>query len=239
MKRIRTFTGLLLLILAAVFLLVDRRPDLDEIAAREGPALREGLHRYAAWGHRPLGYRRAREVMYWQLDAKGGGIMTVYERRVMPIGRSEFPAGDYVNCEHLWPQSRGAGKEPAKSDLFHLRSSVSAVNAVRSNLPFGSAEADIRATGDSGWEHGYESDGDEVFEPPVVVRGDIARAMFYFAVRYEMAIDDDEEADLRAWHAADPVDEAERERALQIEAAQGNRNPFIERPELVGRITDF
>jgi len=235
----RTITALVLIAAALAVLLVERRPNLDKIALLEGPALREGLVRYAAWGHKPLGYKPARQVMYFELDWRGDGIFTVYEQRVMPIAAGEFPEGNYVNCEHLWPQSKGAGNEPAKSDLYHLRSSVSQTNQRRGNLPFGSAELNIEATGESGWEHGYETDGDEVFEPPIEVRGDIARAMFYFAVRYGHDIDDDQETDLRMWHVADPVDDAERERAAAIEDAQGNRNPFIERPDLVERLADF
>ncbi len=33
-----------------------------------GDELRKALHDYAAAGHDPLSYRRAREIVYWQLD---------------------------------------------------------------------------------------------------------------------------------------------------------------------------
>lgn len=245
-RRFIAIAAVLILLGGFAVLVYDPPPNLDAIAERKGPALRQGLADYAAYRHTPLGYRRARQVMYSRLDAvdtdddaERDGIFTVYAQRVMPIGPGEFPDGNYVNCEHLWPQSRGARQEPAKSDLYHLRSSVSRINATRANLPFGSAEVNLLAVGESGWEHGHEIDGDEVFEPPPPVRGDIARAMFYFAVRYGHAIDDDEEQDLRRWHVADPVDPDERARAAAIAEAQGNRNPFIERPDLVDRIADF
>ncbi len=144
-----------------------------------------------------------------------------------------------INTEHLWPQSRGAGTGPAKSDLFHIRPSVPRVNSVRSNLPFGSPIAPFDHDAASGWRQGREADGDEVFLPPLGVRGDIARAMFYFSIRYEKPIDDDEEEDLRRWHGEDPVDEAERRRAAGVSEAQGNANPFIDDPMLVIRIADF
>ena len=63
--------------------------------------------------------------------------------------------------------------------------------------------------------------------------------MFYFSIRYEKPIDDDEEEDLRRWHDEDPVDQVERRRAAAATEAQGNANPFIADPLLVGRITDF
>ena len=59
------------------------------------------------------------------------------------------------------------------------------------------------------------------------------------AALYEQPIDDDEEEDLRRWHAEDPVDEAERRRAAGATEAQGNANPFIDGPTLVSRIADF
>ena len=54
-----------------------------------------------------------------------------------------------------------------------------------------------------------------------------------------MPIDDEEEEDLRRWHAEDPVDQVERRRAVAATEAQGNANPFIEDPLLVGRIAYF
>ena len=66
-----------------------------------------------------------------------------------------------------------------------------------------------------------------------------ARAMLYFSIRYEMPIDDDEEEDLRRWHAEDSVDQVERRRAAAATEAQGNANPFIDDPKLVTRIADF
>ncbi len=63
--------------------------------------------------------------------------------------------------------------------------------------------------------------------------------MLYFSIRYEMPIDDDDEEDLRRWHAEDPVDQVERRRAVAATESQGNANPFIDDPMLVSRIADF
>jgi len=204
-----------------------------------GDELRKALHDYAAAGHDPLSYRRAREIVYWQLDNEADHVVTIYERRRLELDSGEWPDPELINTEHLWPQSRGAGTGPAKSDLFHIRPSVPRVNSVRSNLPFGSPIAPFDHDAPSGWRQGREADGDEVFLPPPGVRGDVARAMFYFSIRYEKSIDDDEEEDLRRWHADDPVDEAERRRAAAATEAQGNANPFIDDPMLVSRIPDF
>ncbi len=96
-----------------------------------------------------------------------------------------------------------------------------------------------------------------VFEPIDSFKGDIARALFYFAVRYKNEhinqsqaymtgpepynhIPPYEEIVLRRWHHEDPVSQAEINRNNKIfNDYQHNRNPFIDRPDLVDRISDF
>lgn len=80
---------------------------------------------------------------------------------------------------------------------------------------------------------------DDVFEPPVNHRGNVARALFYFSVRYELPISEDEEVVLRKWHKQDPVDEAEHARNQEIFEIQKTRNPFIDFPDLVDSIKNF
>ena len=48
-----------------------------------------------------------------------------------------------------------------------------------------------------------------------------------------------QEAFLRKWNDEDPVDDAEMERNNQIEKLQGDRNPFIDFPNLVDEIKEF
>ncbi len=79
--------------------------------------------------------------------------------------------------------------------------------------------------------------------PPLLprpgVRGDVARAYFYMAFQYKFKIPENLEDQLRQWHLADPPDKWEEERNSVIEIVQGNRNPFIDRPELAERVRDF
>ena len=44
---------------------------------------------------------------------------------------------------------------------------------------------------------------------------------------------------LRKWHFEDPPDEWEEKRNDLIELIQGNRNPFIDQPDLVERVAGF
>jgi len=95
-----------------------------------------------------------------------------------------------------------------------------------------------------------------IFEPADNVKGDVARALFYFAVRYkDKSINQSqsymtgpgdtnhippyEEKYLREWHLQDPVSYDEIQRNNAIQGIQNNRNPFIDRPDLVQRISDF
>ncbi len=71
------------------------------------------------------------------------------------------------------------------------------------------------------------------------VRGEVARAYFYMSRQYKIPIPDDLENTLRQWHLADPPDAWEEKRNTLIEQDQGNRNPFIDHPELVERVRDF
>jgi deoxyribonuclease-1 len=78
-----------------------------------------------------------------------------------------------------------------------------------------------------------------VLSPRPGVRGDIARAYFYMSRQYKFAIPEDLENRMRQWHFEDPPDTWEEERNSLIEIVQGNRNPFIDHPELVERVRDF
>jgi len=87
-----------------------------------------------------------------------------------------------------------------------------------------------------------------------MVKDDIARALFYMDVRYEPGTTGEPDLVLTeatgtiasttnfmgrlrillAWHAADPVDAAERRRNdVVFERYQQNRNLFVDRPEFV------
>lgn len=154
---------------------------------------------------------------------------------------------DAWNREHVWAKSRGFGgapsiSKPASTDIHHLRPVDRSVNTARSNKYF-----DNGGTPHSeAIECKYTS---STWEPRDAVKGDIARMMFYMAVRYE-GNNDGVDLELNnnissngpyigrlttlfEWHKADPVDAFEKKRNQTIFDIQGNRNPFIDHPELV------
>lgn len=74
-----------------------------------------------------------------------------------------------------------------------------------------------------------------VVEPRRVVRGDIARSLFYMRVEYELDLKGMLPM-LKRWHVADPPNVHERWRNNQIEKLEGIRNQFIDKPMLVDQL---
>lgn len=160
------------------------------------------------------------------------------------LGPMRYPDHNVMNTEHVWPQSKFTNRYPTgmqKTDLHHLLPSGNKINGMRGNFPFGEVYSEGR-TDCSGTALGSPRDFSSKrlhFQPPVESRGDVARAMFYFSIRYEMEIDAIQEFYLKKWHEEDPVDENERKKNEEIYKIQSNRNPFIDYPELVKVISDF
>lgn len=153
----------------------------------------------------------------------------------------------------LWPKSRGATlASPAGTDVHSKRPTDWEVNSAIENYFWGTcgtvedamycaqpaiAEQTAPTTAQDG----------KIKTPPEDVRGDVARSVFYTALRYGgdlgLTLTDcppfssteyGYKSELLKWHAADPVDD--RERIRNDKACrdwQGNRNPFIDRPDLV------
>jgi endonuclease I len=247
--------ALLILILSLLTLSGAAQPAPAAIFPElRGEALQQALRR-AYKPERVLGYGPARERMYRELDNVNDSVYCLYTSHRLYLDPSVERASQYlyrdghrdgINCEHLWPRSKGARDGMAKSDLHCLAPTRIAANDARGNSPFG--EIDDRET--QRWlRHGYSRQSkppaetidqySEVktgwFEPREAVKGDIARAMFYFYTMYR------EEADaadpdffrqqvqtLCQWHRQDPPDARELTRTRAIARHQdGKPNPFV------------
>ncbi len=168
----------------------------------------------------------------------------------------EYNNGKGWTREQVWARSHGdfsTGKGPG-TDVHHIRPVDLSVNSARNNKDFdwgGSVYID----GDGPTQ--CYSDADS-WEPRDAVKGDVARMLFYMAVRYEgengepdlELVDDVNSVNLNEprkgyhgklsalleWHKADPVDSFEINRNEVIFTYQKNRNPFIDHPEFVEKI---
>ena len=166
---------------------------------------------------------------------------------------------DGWNREHVWPLSRLASTKSdqttskiAGHDAHHIRPADYSVNAARGNLEFGLASTIVNDTYGPGSSKCKISS--EYFEPRDEVKGDIARMLFYMAVRYEGDVADEFDLELvfdshgtntteignlallLEWNRIDPVDDFERNRNNVIYSFQNNRNPFIDYPSLADLI---
>ena len=184
-----------------------------------------------------LSYKKARQKLFSTIDNDQGTVQGVYSPLALQTDKIPSASGALgMNTEHTWPKCYGLDAYGV-SDLHHLFPTSSRINNKRGKLPFG-----VVAT--TKWEGaeskmGLDHEGRMVFEPPDEHKGNVARALFYVAATYGLRIEDKEEAVLRKWHLLDPVDAKERERNDAIAGVQGNRNPFIDNPQLVKRVTDF
>lgn len=185
--------------------------------------------------HHPITYQQANEILFTKLDNKNGIICSVYNKNNC-LTTIVIPSPKVMNIEHTWPQSLGANGE-AKSDLHHIFISDSPTNSIRSSLPFCDVMTVKWTNGES--KRGRGKFGEHCFEPPQNHKGNVARAMFYFAIRYQKEIDSQQEFYFRLWHKIDPVDENESNRNAEIEKFQGNSNPFVTHPEYTDTISDF
>lgn len=183
--------------------------------------------------HKNLGYTGARRVMFSELDNFGGYVTCVYTGRKVKTDTIPNAGGSQnMNTEHTWPKSLGAGAEPAKADIFHLFPTDTFANSRRSSYPFGNVTNPT-------WEEGGSKFDGDTFMPRADHRGNVARAMMYFSICYGKRIDSGQERAFREWHKADPVDATEKKRNDGVCKYQGNRNPFIDRPDFVDKIQDF
>ena len=108
--------------------------------------------------------------------------------------------GTYIDREHVWPQSRGFGAStatgPAGTDVHHLILGDSVNNRQgHNNYAWGDEDHGIISTpigtverhNNTGirWTAIDENSGsDNIYEPQDIDKGDIARAVFYMAARY-------------------------------------------------------
>lgn len=198
-----------------------------------------------------LDYANARVQMYQKIYNIKDTVYCVYSRHALYLDPNDFDPIGYlakggsnngINCEHTFPQSKGAETGNARSDMHHLFPARAAVNESRSNYPFG--EIDDRLTQNWFYKSGSMSikpskDIDEYsegyrdkFEPREDHKGNVARAVFYFITMYDLQSDrsffEGMKKDLCDWHLKDPVDSLEWTRTFQIAQYQNKKaNPFV------------
>ncbi len=190
-----------------------------------------------------------------------GYIIDIYSNcRYKPNdnGSSASHVGQGYNREHSFPRSWFNGAvAPMNTDVFHVYPTDIHVNSQRANFPYGVCANGTRLTYGSYVAKGklgtstYPGYRGTVFEPDDEYKGDLARTYFYMVTCYKNELPSwvgSDQLDYRTngykafsnwtinmlmeWTRLDPVSEKEIKRNDAIYGIQGNRNPFIDHPEL-------
>ena len=217
-----------------------------------GSELKDKLQDTTSKRHMSISYDLTKDVLM-AIDedpANTNNAITLYERKSVP--KANFAQGDPSvawDRVHVLPQSYGARDGRfAKSDLHNLFLSLREVNTLRGSLYFDES-GDDKEIPEKAPLASHDADS---WEPPDEIKGDIARVVFYMDIRYDGS---DSKQDIKIaevanrgegvfgnlrtlldWHQADPVSDEEKERNDEIYFVQGNRNPFVDRPEFAETI---
>lgn len=186
---------------------------------------------------------------------EGGYVRDRYSNTLRKLNGLMSVTG--MNIEHVFANSWwGHTVNDAYCDLYNLYPSDGTANGRKSNNPVGVV------TGDVSYDNGvikigrsssYRADSlITVWEPADEWKGDFARTYFYVATCYEdykdlwqtteglLMVSPNRYPTLRPWvselllkwNEEDPVDDIERARNNVVQTIQGNRNPFVDYPQL-------
>ncbi|ACU07315.1 Endonuclease I [Flavobacteriaceae bacterium 3519-10] len=257
----------------------------DGTAALTGYALKSKLHEIISekninwhYGDLPAFYNQTDLDRYYDHGVNNSTILLdIYSEIPAGADAYEYTSANLIgsasaeglgwNREHMVPQSTFNSSYPMYSDLFYVIPTDARINQLRSNYPYGKAGSLNYYTFRNGSKisrNGTPNSGytGRVYEPVDEFKGDIARSLLYFAVRYEGKLssfnfyngtsaandtspfDGTEEkafenwyiAMLLQWHQLDPVSPRETDRNNVVFTLQKNRNPFIDHPEWVTAI---
>lgn len=176
---------------------------------------------------------------------KAGNIIGYYDGCTM---NGTWDSGTTYNREHTWPQSKGADKNtPMGHDMQSVRPTSVKVNSDRGNDAYGESSGYYDPNGVKISNSNYKAENNGTY------RGDCARVVLYDYLVYGEAgghknglyngnaqllqktgksgVFETIEILLK-WHMQDPPSLTEMVRNDGAQDYQGNRNPFIDYPEL-------
>ncbi|MCG7535809.1 endonuclease [Pseudoalteromonas sp. OOF1S-7] len=249
----------------------------DEANGLDGLALKKALHDIID-NHRVLPYTHRQNDNWfdgenmdvWEAllitdsacpitDSKCGEVQLLYLDETRSYLQANRGKGkhDSWDREHVWPKSRGFSKKSqiGYTDLHHLRPADRNINGAHNNYGYdlgGTYVLDKLANGSTSKTSIKIDRANQSFEPSDRAKGQVARMLFYMAVRYE-SVDSNEDENmpdltlkdknakesspwigdlctLISWNNEFPVSRFEELRNDKVMAVQGNRNPFIDNP---------
>lgn len=233
----------------------------DLAKGKQGTALKAALHDIID-GHKTFPYTSS-STDVWDIlkdidqdPNNSDNVILIYSGASIN-GAQEYNSGNGWTREHVWAKSRGdfGTSEGAGTDVHHLRPADQSINSARNNRNFDDCVTCSEVKYKNSGTNSYTDMSNWTFEPRDEVKGDVARMIFYMALRYEVQdgldleptntlLDKSDKAAKQArlstllkWHELDKVDDYEKRRNELIHKKyQGNRNPFIDQPELAEHI---
>lgn len=153
-------------------------------------------------------------------------------------GGFEVAMGDYADGISIWNNTSAASTVDGVSDAHHIRAENGQENSSRNNKNYGIVNSSTVYAGPASTQGSWH--------------GDVARASFYMAVRFNglNVLDGDpsennganpsgnigDKATLLSWNVSDPKDDYEMNRNNYVQTWQNNRNPFVDYPLLADYI---
>lgn len=170
-----------------------------------------------------------------------------------PSGGLEKPA--WISIEHAYPakwmmDSLGCTgnreecrKDPdphlrarfnhAEGDMHNMWPALGPLNSARGDRQLGMLDGEetrvVKIKNGPTFTCDFEQEGD-VVEPRPIVRGNLARSIFYMCEEYDFAVPEGMMPVLRLWNKEDPPTRAEIRREREIGKVQGTRNRFVTEP---------
>ena len=252
MKRFALSIFLLLLVVCAT---AQKEYYTSVDGIKGGAALKTALHELIK-NHNKISYGSG-EDKTWGAFYTTDAVVENGKRRVLDMYSAEKryfgskgSAVSGMNIEHSVAKSWwGGNQNNAYCDLHHLNPSDQNANSRKSNYPLGELTS-------VSWDNGVtfvgkaNIDGSSMnaYEPCDEYKGDFARVFMYMFTCYQdltweytwMNYEKSTYPTLKPWavelllkwHKQDPVSEKEVNRNNAVYAVQGNRNPYVDYPQL-------
>lgn len=162
-----------------------------------------------------------------EIDSYGSRADRTEWEHIVPISRA---AGDWA-CWQDGGRGHCADEDPRfalmYADPHNLTPSIGAINAQRSNHPYGAVSGHHSDYGACSTAY---DENRNILEPRDSVKGFVARTYFYMADRYALADDilpPDTERLMIRWDRQYPVSDWERQRNRRIAKETDNENPYV------------
>lgn len=189
---------------------------------------------------------------FWSTDRdeRGYFIDRYSAEKEWVMSTSQGAAGAGMNIEHSFPKSWwGGATVQAYKDLYNLMPCKKEINTTKNNFPMGKVVSGDKG---NGWTKvGKGDDNNMYWEPADPWKGDFARGYMYMATAYQDYNWEGKQAlqilqqgaypTLQKWAytlyiqwaKADKPDPVEIKRNNDVAKIQGNRNPYVDFPNLM------